>query len=63
MKTRPEVAVNSRDTQTARKAYNALPADHPAKLAHAGLTDPAGYGVARTNRRRANRLARKGRSS
>jgi len=63
MNHRPEVAANSRDTQKAREAYNALPADHPAKLAHAGLADPAGYAIARTNRRRANRQARKGRSS
>jgi len=63
MNHRPEVAVNSRDTTKAREAYNALPADHPAKLAHAGLADPAGYAVARANRRRANRQARKERSS
>jgi len=64
MKTKPEVAVNSRDTQKAKAAYDALPEGHAAKLAHAGLADPAGYGVARTNRRRANRQARKaGRSS
>jgi len=63
MKVKPEVAVNSRDTQQAREAYDALPADHPAKLAHAGLANPAGYAVDRSNRRRANRQARKGRSS
>lgn len=58
---RDAVAVNSRDTRKAREAYLRLPADHPARLAHAGLADPAAIAAARSARRSANRRARKAR--
>jgi len=53
------VLINSRDSQVAKAAYNALPAGHPAKVAHVGLSSPTEIAIARSKRRAKARAQRK----
>lgn len=53
------VLINSRNSEVARAAYEALPAGHPAKVAHEGLVAPAEIAAARAKRRSKARAARK----
>lgn len=53
------VLINGRNSAVAKAAYESLPAGHPAKVAHEGLSSPVEIAAARSKRRSKARAQRK----